>query len=177
MANDAPFVSRPTLTDIDPELLRNIFAQETRYFQQNCTAVDSSASRPCTSPEEEGDSLLIKVANCLLRHGDGIKKVHSCFKQLTPRQYLVHVKPCQMEPDNFTVVTDDYRRPYSGSETPEVTNKESGSQLHPQELEIYECALFAAQYPVLANPDDSLDITVRSTRRPSEVSDLSGERC
>ena len=60
--------SRPTLTDIDDELLRNIFVQETRYFQQSCNTVDGSIT-PLESIREENNSPPVKIAASLLRYG------------------------------------------------------------------------------------------------------------
>ena len=58
---------RPTLTDLDVELLRSILAQEESYFQQFCSAVDGSW-RPLEPTEEEGNSLHVKITASLLRY-------------------------------------------------------------------------------------------------------------
>ncbi len=63
----ATCTSRPTLTDIDRELLRNIFVQEATYFQQTCSTVDGS-SRPLDPTGEEDNSPLVKIAANLLRY-------------------------------------------------------------------------------------------------------------
>jgi hypothetical protein len=59
--------SRPTLTDIGNELLRNIFVQETRYFQQTCRTVDGTI-RPLDPIGEENNSPLVKISASLLRY-------------------------------------------------------------------------------------------------------------
>lgn len=45
-----------------------------------------------------------------------------------------------------------------------------------KELEIYYCALLAAQYPVLATSDDSLGIPAHSAVKQSDPSDVSDGR-
>lgn len=70
MANAATNTScaeRPTLTDVDRELLRNILAQEAKYFQQVSNAVGGS-DKPLDPTAEEGSSLLVKIAASLLRY-------------------------------------------------------------------------------------------------------------
>ena len=65
-ATNASCTERPTLTDIDSELLRNILAQEAKYFQQASNAVRGS-DKPLDPTAEQGSSL-VKIATCLLRY-------------------------------------------------------------------------------------------------------------
>ena len=66
-ATNASCTERPTLTDIDSELLRNILAQEAKYFQQASNAVRGS-DKPLDPTAEQGSSLLVKIATSLLRY-------------------------------------------------------------------------------------------------------------
>lgn len=64
--------ARPTFTDVDKELLRNVLVQEAKYFQQTCSTVDG-CGRPLEPNGDEGNSLIIKVASRLLRCGSKVK--------------------------------------------------------------------------------------------------------
>lgn len=73
MEANSPDTSRPTLTDIDEELLRNILVEEGKYFQLSCSKVDGSRT-PLEVAGEESNSPIVKIAASFLRY-DIVKKL------------------------------------------------------------------------------------------------------